>query len=475
MKNRPDKYKLIVTLVLIMAGPCVRSQNYPIQATLQISPPYSLYLQDYVSENNRLLLMVLMKDLNRSEYRVRFRFSLEGNGVSIVTNPNYLPPPVILQGGVPLALSGPELADYFNPFNLTFSGITRQEFQKAGRLPAGPYRICVEVIDYNIAVAVSNQSCYLTWLVLNDPPLINLPFNNTKVRATDPQNLVFQWTPRHTASPNAAFSTEYYFRMVEVWPAERNPFDALNVGTPLFETVTTQTTLIYSLADPPLVPGRRYAFRVQARQSDGGVARDLFKNSGYSEVYTFIYGDECKFPVNIRAESPYPNQLKINWESATGNTEYTLLYKESGTSMAWREENTFLTAYTLSSLKPGTTYDIQMAGRCGTFRSELSPLLTKATNTLTPTSFECGRLPAAFNLDNTEPLVALNAGEKIQSGDFDVEVTEVTGSNGTFTGKGSLLVPFLNYVKVQVTFQAITINTDKQVIKGTITATGVGL
>lgn len=473
MKNRSGKYGLTMTLLVISLT--VQSQNYPIQATLQLTPPYSLFLQDYVGENNRLSIMVLMKDLNRAEYRVRFRFSIEGNGLSMVTNPNYLPPPTILQGGMPLALSGPELAEYFNPFNLVFSGITRQEFQKTGRLPEGPYRICVEVVDYNINVAVSNQSCTPTWLALNDPPLLNLPLNNIKLRATDPQNVVFQWTPRHTASPNSAFSTEYYFRMVEVWPAERNPFDALNVGTPFFETVTTQTALIYSLADPPLVPGRRYAFRVQARQSDGAVARDLFKNSGYSEVFTFVYGDECKPPVNIQAASPYPNQLKVNWEPAAGNTGYTLFYKESGTSMAWREENTFLSSYTLSSMKAGTSYDVRVAGQCGTFRSELSPLLTKSTNALTPSSFECGRLPAAFDLNNTEPLAALNAGEKIQSGDFEVEVTEVSGSNGTFTGKGSLLVPFLNYVKVQVVFQAITINTSKQVIKGNITVTGIGL
>src|SRR3982751_3049125 len=138
MNNRRGKYQLIATLALMVASLAVHAQNYPIQATLQLTPPYSLYLQDYVDENNRLAVIILMKDLNRAEYRVRFRFSIEGNGVSITTDPNYLPPPTTLQGGLPLSVSGHEPADYFAPFHLLFSGITRQEFQKTGRLPGGP-------------------------------------------------------------------------------------------------------------------------------------------------------------------------------------------------------------------------------------------------------------------------------------------------------------------------------------------------
>jgi TANFOR domain-containing protein len=461
-------YRCGIVVILMLAAISLWSQNFPVQATIQVTPPYSLYLEDYTLESNRLSLMVFFKDFNRPEYRVRFRFSIEGNGISIATSPNYLPPPVILQGGVPLALSGPELADYLNPFNLVFSGISRQEFQKTGRLPEGPYRICFEVLDYNLGVPVSNQGCNIAWLVLNDPPLVNLPQNNTKMRATDPQNIVFQWTPRHTASPNAAFSTEYYFRMVEVWPADRNPFDAINTSTPFFETVTNQNVLLYSLAEPPLVPGRRYAFRILARQSDGATGRDLFKNNGYSEVFTFTYGDECKAPVNIQTASPDSRRIKINWEGLPGHTQYAVQYKETNTSMEWRQENTFLTALTLSSLKPGVRYEIQVGGRCETIPGAYSAVLTQQTLQSAESTFECGRAPVAFNLDNLTPLASLALGDIIISGDFEVEITEVVGSNGTFTGKGKVAVPFLNYIKVPVTFESISVNTDKRVVKGNI-------
>jgi TANFOR domain-containing protein len=467
--------RLIGIAMIMITTTVAQAQNYPVQSTMQILPPYSLYLQDYVSDDNRMGLIVLLKDIGRPEYRVRFKFSIEGNGISISTDQRYLPPPTILQGGVPLVISGPELAEYLNPFNLAFSGITRQEFQKTGKLPEGPYRICFQVLDYNIGIPVSNLSCNTAWLMLNDPPLVNLPANNSKVRATDPQNLVFQWTPRHTGSPNAAFNTEYYFKMVEVWPPGRNPFDALNVGTPFFETTTDNTAIIYSIAEPSLVPGRSYAFRVQARQKDGLTERDLFKNSGYSEVFTFTYGDECFAPTNIQAASPDGSRIKLNWQGAPSNTEYTLQYKETGASMDWREEKTFLSSFTLSSLKPGVSYDIQLEGVCSSIHSKYSPVLTHATVSSGASAFECGRAPEGFSLDNTTPISSINAGDVILSGDFEINVTEATGGSGVFTGKGTMSLPFMNYVKVQVSFSNISINTDKRVFNGKIIVNGIGL
>src|SRR5882762_2949141 len=107
MKNTKSiTYGMII--LLLGVSMLMHAQNFPVQATTQIIPPYSLYLQDYVSENDRLSLVLFLKDLNHAEYRVRLRFSIEGNGVSISTNPQYRPPPTFLQGGIPLSLSGPE-------------------------------------------------------------------------------------------------------------------------------------------------------------------------------------------------------------------------------------------------------------------------------------------------------------------------------------------------------------------------------
>ena len=54
----------------------------------------------------------------------------------------------------------------------------------------------------------------------------------------EPQQMVFQWTPRHKGSPNSAFSCEYVFRLYEVWNDGYNAAAIAQTQMPVFETVT---------------------------------------------------------------------------------------------------------------------------------------------------------------------------------------------------------------------------------------------
>ena len=261
------------------------AQLFPVQANTQLVPPYSLYLSDYVSPTaDNFIVNLFLNDLERPQYEVRLRITIEGVGITLQTRENFIPSAITLQGGMLTRLTGIDLAQYFEPQNMNFQGISRQDFQRTGKLPEGVYQFCVEVLDFNRGDGVSNISCASAWLLLNDPPLVNLPEAGATVFARDPQYVVFQWTPRNTGSPNSAFGTAYNFSLVEIWPKGRNPFDAINTSAPIFEATTMNTNLIYGPSEPALVPGRQYAFRVQARDRDG---RDLFKNQGYSEVIWF--------------------------------------------------------------------------------------------------------------------------------------------------------------------------------------------
>jgi len=69
----------------------------------------------------------------------------------------------------------------------------------------------------------------------------------------------------------------------------------------------------------------------------------------------------------------------------------------------------------------------------------------------------------------------LKVGDIINAGDFDVTITKVTGANGTFSGEGAVVVPFLNQVKGRVAFDNITVNNDKRMVKGFMNVTGGGI
>ena len=449
----------------------VLAQNYPVQSTVQLAPPYSTYLADYVAPGtNRLSINVLLTELDRVEYPVKLRVTIEGGGVTLRTHDRYAPAPITLQGGMLEMLTAVDLAPYFDPMNLQFSGGLRSDqFQRTGQLPEGFYRFCVEVLDYNSGTVVSNTGCASAWLILNEPPLINLPQADSKVRAQEPPNLIFQWTPRHLGSPNAAFTTEYELTLVELWPANRNPNDAVLSTVPLFQTSTTSTTYVYSMADPPLEPGRRYAFRVQARSMTGLEALDLFKNQGYSEVVSFTYGDACTLPTRLTATPLSATRLKLSWQTSLVHTGYTVRYREaSSRTSRWVEETSYLDALTLSGLKPNTEYEYQLQSLCGTISGDYSPVATIRTLPREDNPMVCGLPSPALDLGNSLLLEYLYPGDYLYAGDFDVQVTEVQTGAAGFSGSGIAEMPLLNLARVRVAFNNIQVNTDYRVIAGNV-------
>ncbi len=448
----------------------LRAQVYPVQGSATLIPPYSLRLSDYATAIfDRLVLNALLADVSKAEVRVRFRISIQGQNVKLETKPEYIGTPIALQGGIPLRLTNIELAEYFDPNHLNFSGISKASFQKAGFLP----EFCFEVYEYNRGVKISNTICAPAWLILNDPPIINLPQSGSKQKPMNPQNVIMQWTPRHSGSPNAAFTTEYDIRVVEVWPASRNANDAMLSQPPIYETTTTSTTLIYGADATQLEPGRTYAFRVQAKAQAGAEALDLFKNNGYSETVTFVYGDACEAPAQVSAQAESPTRISLQWEASPSQTGYTVRYRTKDQADAnWYSNTSLITTAEVSGLEPKTTYEYQLMATCGYFESSYGNLATITTPDMAQQGYTCGVAPPNINLDKTQLIPTLKVGEVLKAGDFDVTVTKISGANGKFSGEGVVVVPFLNQVRGRVIFSDITVNTDKRMVDGMMNVTG---
>jgi hypothetical protein len=471
-------YPVFCIVLFVLSNPqFVSAQVYPVQGNTVLIPPYSAYLADYTSRStDRLVLNVVLHEVTRPELAVRLRLRIEGQNVRIETKPEYIGSRLTLQGGIPLRLNGVDLTEYFNPANLNFSGITRKEFEKSGKLPQGFYQFCFEVLEYDRGIKISNTICGPGWLILNDPPIVNLPKNNEKIKATVPQNVIFQWTPRHTGSPNSAFSTEYELKMVEMWPATRNPNDAVLTSPPILETTTRSTSFIYGPSETPLELGRRYAFRIKAKSMVGVDEYDLFKNNGYSEVISFVYGDACGMPANFSAKSTSPSTFRAQWDGQFNHTAFQVRYRESGVSSAqWFSSNSFVNEVEISSLKSNTTYEVQVAGSCGSFESLYTIVATVKTGSPPLASYSCGLPVQNFNLDPSSLIGSLTVGDIIHAGDFDVQLTKVRGSNGTFSGEGIVIVPFLNNVKVKTVFADISVNRDSRMVKGYMNVSGAAL
>lgn len=467
--------KKIVTILFIVAaltgvGLPVSAQVFPIQVNTQLLPPYTPYLSDYTTPGaQKMMAQFRINDPTIAEYRCKLRVTIEGVGITLRTKPNFITQPIVLEGGgIPQLFYGDDLAEYFDPNNMDFSGLSRSEFNKTSRLPEGVYRFSIEVLDYNRGTVVSNKSTTIAWIILNDPPMLNLPRNNTKLRIPDPTYIPFTWTSRHSASPNASFSTEYIFRLVEIWPANRNPYDAFLTQPALFETTVSESQIVYGLTEPALIPGRKYAWQVQARDIN---RRDLFKNQGRSEVYVFQFGDALGMPGNLRKETANTSTLSLRWEPAIEGEiadQYRIRYKKADAG-TWYETVTDQRWLTLSQLQTNTAYDIQVRAEKGKQVGEYT-LVKRMSTAEAPldNGYTCGQ-PANIPLpDSGTPLFSLAPGDIFTCADFKVVVTEVAKPNGgIFSGKGMVQVNMLNGASVEVSF-AGNINSEYKLTTGSV-------
>src|SRR5687767_10508282 len=166
--NFSTSLRFLYTALLVSASHIVYAQVYPVQANVQIQPPYSPYLTDYTSPGSqRLVLQLRANDITISDHPIKLRLTIEGLGITIRTKQNFIPQQLILSGGgIPTILYGEDLIEYFNPYNLDFAGLSRTEFLKTGKLPEGVYRFSIEVFSYNRDAQLSNRATITAWIIL---------------------------------------------------------------------------------------------------------------------------------------------------------------------------------------------------------------------------------------------------------------------------------------------------------------------
>ena len=460
-------FLLIVNYLFISA------QSFPVQIIPQAVPPAPIYFSDYADGNtisSPLRVQIILNDFEIADREVRLRTYFEGNGINFQSNDVVIgATPLFLEGGVPLVLTNVELAPYFRFENNM--GISPNVYGKA--IPEGSYRFCFEIYDALTGNRISQKSCATSVVFQNRSPFLISPRNKTNVEEINPQNIVFQWTPRHINVTNV----EYELSIVEIWDTQVDPQQAFLSSPPVFQTTISATTYVYGPADPLFLSGKNYAWRVQAKAKQGIEEIGLFENQGFSEVYTFSYAGTCDLPIGINHEIKGSTNANIFWEDfSTEVPEYMVRYRKKfptnspqGGENQWFQNKTTSNQTTLWGLKAGTVYEYQVQKKCAVSSSDWS--ITKQFTTFIADDeasvYECGITPD-FSLTNKDPLPSISVGDAFVAGDFPIKILEVSGGNGRFTGKGYATIPYLNSIRVGVEFTNVLLNTDKQLAEGLV-------
>ena len=460
---RHIKVSLLLIFLLAAVPSSLYSQHfYPVHATVQVLPPFGLYLSDYYSgTRDRLVVTLLNRDHGQPTLNVRLRVTVRNGNHFLMRSRDELHFPVItLTAGVPFRLTGADLAPYLAPNRVIMQGSLQN-----GRLPTGMTEFSVQVLDHATGQVLSQISTGRAWLEIHQPPFLNLPSQGEQIAFRTPQHVRFQWMPRH----QGVSGTVYEFILRELPDNDVPPQSAFLFGNTIFQTTTRFTTLNLTHLEPLLEPGRRYAWQVRAMAMDGIDEIGMFANHGFSEVGWFQVNDNFPPPMNVSAEAAY-RQMTISWQSLPQHQAFVVEYRpKSGQDFfEWTSVETFGSELTVERLNPGWTYEY----RVGALNSRREAVFSPVGELTLPERDEeraarCGIAPT-IDLSNQEPAESLSPGNVvIIGGDFPMTITEVSSQgNGWFSGRGFVVLPWIFGVEIAVQFNRLRVNTDLRQIDG---------
>ncbi|MGE0569196.1 MAG: fibronectin type III domain-containing protein, partial [Bacteroidia bacterium] len=471
------KNRILVSISFALLFLQSNAQIYPVQISGQLTPPYSGFIQDYAEPGSEQLRIILhFNDFSKSNYDVKLKFVIKGNGFSMSSKQFLNLSPISLNPGQPILISGSDLAPYLSANNLDFVGINQSSYIQNKSLPEGYYSICITAFDYNTNIKVSNEFCVNAWFTYSNPPLLNFPVCNSNIAPLNPQNILFQWTPVNVGSPNSALNTVYDFMLYEIRPdSNANPNQIVLSTAPIFSTTVSQPFLNYGIVEPNLNLYMKYVWRVRVRDITG---RDWFTNNGFSQICTFTYGSASnvlggasKLSLNTNAISH--RMGKADWNKQASFSSYRLQVKKQGTEN-WFDFIVNESTEKIPNLEPNTTYVCRVRGE-GTFTGDWS----EESEFTTPNepNYSCNNANFFPDILNAKPLPIEKAisGMIIQTGQFEVLVEQIApnGPPGWYKGNGR--AQSLSGLFVNVKWEAIYIDDNQRHQQGIIEAETKGV
>ena len=305
--------RIISTCFLLLLLFSAFAQN-SVRVNVVIPPPYPDYLS-YYREPGRMVITLQNLTNTRQEVYLRGQITGIDNARQIYTKPEYRPGrPIVIPAGQVVMVSAEEIMELYKPSNLVFNNTDSARIAAVDRVGEGTYAVCVQAYDYqqfNKPLSPSNAGCATIFMRNLEAPMLIQPQEEQKITATGAQNIIFSWT-RPAGAP---LGTTYEIKLVEMHDPNRNTNDAYNSGLPFFRQEVANNVFVYGPGEPPLVPGRKYAWAVTALDPDrfknGKYAPSLFQNGGRSEVRAFTYQNPILPTLNLTDKPSIQTQTVV--------------------------------------------------------------------------------------------------------------------------------------------------------------------
>ncbi|WP_461136057.1 fibronectin type III domain-containing protein [Spirosoma lituiforme] len=371
---------LLAGLLLLGYAPVQAQEFYPVVARFTQLPPYPVYLADFSNPSQtNLSIQVQQNDRSIASRPFRIRVYIEGQGFQVQsTDLVQGEPPLTLSFGQVYSLPAEQVANYFKQYNLKISAA-----QYARPFSEGAFRFGVEIIDYATNRPISGvQWANPVWITINEPPVWIMPQNALTMTPVLPQNIIFQWSPRHTNVNDV----EYEFTITDLLISRGFSGNVQNLflaQPPYYKTRTRTTTLVYDPTMPPLVPGRTYAYRVEAIAKRGREDVGVFRNNGFSEIQYFNYGTPLLPPSNLRLTWNDANttEASFNWKGESNHQSFVVEIREKGKNGPWRsttlnpQATGLYSSFTFNGLDPTRPYEARVTAAGGDGQRAISEVV----------------------------------------------------------------------------------------------------
>ncbi len=470
--NRRIKHLLFLTLFLYSSAR-VHAQRFPVQATIQILPPYTPYLSDYVSPGqDRIRITLVLLDQREPSLQVKLRLQIEGQGYSFKSGANATSSPITLQANVPLTLTNADLRPYISPTTSIIQSL-RNTSAQGSKLKEGFYQFCVEVYPFiRDETPISALACTSAFLQELDPPIIVAP--SFEVIPTSPQTLMIAWQTQHFGG----FPVDYELSIYEKVNALSDQA-IVDFTAPLFRITTPGLAYIWRADDPPLVIGKTYLLRVKVRDP---LNRNLFKNNGYSTIHFFEYGRPCAPPVITEAKLYADGHAHIAWTSLVNHDDQVIRYRYHDES-DWTTQKLSLESrassndhqYAIPIRKSSGPLSIQIGSSCyHTIAVESEIAQIKLDRKSLPRGFySCGMVSSEDEIPVESDLITLRENDTITANGYMVIIKSIDGS-GT-SGTCGVAIPMIKNAIVWGEYRNLKVNQEYVMLSGDIKLQSAGV
>lgn len=260
----------LTTLSLLLVQLCFAQLNTNLNISYNPSPK----ILEWAATPGTVTLMVSNSSMSTVEYKIKATVLRDGNLVA-KTNLNALPTQSITAGGV---------ENYYVEDIIPSSAVDildqsmSNTVLQTGKLPAGNYMFCVELVNPVTLALVSPKQCRPFRITDYQPSRLMLPIDKSKV--TQNSALQFSWTP---VQPSTLVT--YNFRMIELNDGQ-NAFSAFTENQSFVETeIVGQTTFLYTSDLPVLEEGKSYMWSVQAEDMNGDIVGEDNGFKGWADPF----------------------------------------------------------------------------------------------------------------------------------------------------------------------------------------------